>query len=418
MNNDFLSPKNKNPSPKHQPDEPTEIPKEETIDNKETLKPIMPNTLDIDMSLDDSNTKKTLKKKRRNPKQWFLGLTKKQKIITVIVGFLLLVGIASGVLLALSGDKASAPTVNKSSKAKVVKPTTEPSKLSGLPVKPELNKRGVTGVMIENSLDARPQAGIIDAGVVFEAIAEGGITRFLALFQDTQPDSIGPVRSVRPYYLDWLQGFSAPIAHAGGSAEGLNKIKDDDIDDINDNVPTFYRVSNRTAPHNLFTTSAKLDEFRAKNNYPAAAFTGFPRKKAQPSAKPTAKTINFAISSTDFNVRYDYDATTNSYKRSMGGVPHLDEKSKTQISPKVVIANIMNYTIIDSQGHSGYNTIDSGQSYIFQDGNVIVGSWEKTSSTSQITFKDSRGNDVKLNPGNTWISAVNNAPSVTYAPAP
>ncbi len=414
MNNEFLRPKNKKPTPKPKPIEPIEVPTKEAPKSKVTTEP---SELAIDMSLDDSNSKKSPKKKRRNPKQWFLSLTRKQKIITVIIAILVLGGLVGGIVMALSGDDATTPTVKKSSKTKVVKPTTEPSKLSGLPVKPELNKRGVTGVMIENSVFARPQAGIIDAGVVFEAIAEGGITRFLALFQDTQPDYIGPVRSVRPYYLDWLQGFSAPIAHAGGSAEGLNKIKDDDIDDINDNVPTFFRVSNREAPHNLFTSSTKLDEFRTKNNYSAGSFKGFPRKKEQPSAKPSAKSIDFAISSSDFNVHYDYDATTNSYKRSVGGAPHLDEKSKAQITPKVVIANIMSYTIIDSQGHSGYNTIGSGQSYIFQDGNVTVGSWEKTSSTSQITFKDSRGNDVKLNPGNTWISAVNNAPSVSYTPA-
>ncbi|MCX6727925.1 MAG: DUF3048 domain-containing protein [Candidatus Saccharibacteria bacterium] len=418
MNNDFLVPQNKKPTPQPEPIDPPEAPADEPMDAIDASEPAAPKPIKIDMSLDDSNDKKAPKKKRRNPKQWFLGLTKKQKIITVIVIILVLAGIIGGLLLAFPGNTATAPSVKKAAKAKVVKPTTEPSKLSGLQVKPELNKRGVTGVMIENSVFARPQAGIIDAGVVFEAIAEGGITRFLALFQDTQPDSIGPVRSVRPYYLDWLQGFGAPIAHAGGSAAGLNKIKDDNIKDINDNVPTFFRVDNREAPHNLFTTSAKLDSYRTKNNYPAVAFKGFPRKKEQPSAKPTAKTIDFAISSSDFNVHYDYDATTNSYKRSVGGAPHMDEKSKVQISPKVVIANIMSYTIVDSQGHSGYNTIGSGQSYIFQDGNVTVGSWEKTSSTAQITFKDSRGNDVKLNPGNTWISAVNNAPSVTYTPAP
>ena len=417
MNNEFLVPQNKKPTPQPEPIDPPEAPADEPMDAIDASEPAAPKPIKIDMSLDDSNSKKAPKKKRRNPKQWFLGLTKQQKIITVIITILVLGGIAGGIVMALSSDKPLAPTAKKASKAKVLKPTTEPSMLTGVQVKPELNKRGVTGIMIENSVFARPQSGLIDAGVVFEAIAEGGITRFLTLHQEDQPDYIGPVRSVRPYYLDWLQGFGAPIAHAGGSAGGLNKIKDDKIKDINDNVPTFFRVDNREAPHNLFTTSAKLDEFRAKNGYTAVAFKGFPRKKEQPSAKPTAKTIDFAISSSDFNVHYDYDATTNSYKRSEGGAPHIDEKSKAQISPKVVIANIMNYTIIDSQGHSGYNTIGSGQSYIFQDGNVTVGSWEKTSSTSQMTFKDSRGNEVKLNPGNTWISAVNNAPSVTYAPA-
>ncbi|MCP5939883.1 DUF3048 domain-containing protein, partial [Klebsiella pneumoniae] len=85
----------------------------------------------------------------------------------------------------------------------VPKPTTVANTLTGLQVAPDVNQRPVTGVMIENSTDARPQSGLDQAGVVFEAIAEGGITRFLALFQDTQPDYVGPVRSSRPYYVQW-----------------------------------------------------------------------------------------------------------------------------------------------------------------------------------------------------------------------
>src|SRR5581483_6348891 len=112
-------------------------------------------------------------------------------------------------------------------------PTTVASTLTGLPVDPSVNKRQVTAVMIENSLDARPQSGLDQAGIVFEALAEGGVTRFMALFQDTQPDYIGPVRSARPYYIQWLLGYDAAYAHVGGSPDALNDITAWHVKDLN-----------------------------------------------------------------------------------------------------------------------------------------------------------------------------------------
>jgi hypothetical protein len=272
--------------------------------------------------------------------------------------------------------------------------------------------------MIENSPDARPQAGLKDAGVVFEAIAEGGITRFLALFQDTQPDHIGPVRSVRPYYLDWLQGFDAPIAHVGGSADGLAKIRNESIRDLDQfaNPGAFFRVNTRYAPHNMYTTSAKLDELKKAKGYESSTFEGFARKPEKASDVASAKNIDVNISSFLYNPRYEYDATTNSYKRSLAGKPHTDEKSGEQISPKVVVVNVMSFGVAANRVNSNYTTIGSGISYIFQDGSVQKGSWEKTSSKSQMIFKDEGGRVIKLNPGQTWISAVNNATSVKYTP--
>lgn len=270
--------------------------------------------------------------------------------------------------------------------------------------------------MIENSPDARPQSGLTAAGVVFEAIAEGGITRFLALYQDAQPDYIGPVRSVRPYYLDWLQGFDAPIVHAGGSGDALAKIRNDKLKDLNDHKSYFERVRSRYAPHNLYTSSAKLDAYAASKGYTSSTFDGFVRKADKKLATPTAKAIDLNISGFYYNPHYDYDAASNTYKRSMQGKPHNDEKSGNQISPNVVIANVMQYSIIDREGHSGYNTIGSGKSYIFQDGDVTIGTWEKTSSKSQITFKDANGVDLPINAGQAWITAVASADRVKYVP--
>src|SRR5262249_15833287 len=144
---------------------------------------------------------------------------------------------------------------------KVTAPAVTLSTLSGLPVDPAVNQRPVTGVMIENSVQARPQSGLNQAGVVFEAIAEGGITRFLALYQDTTPDNVGPIRSARPYYEQWALGFDAGYAHVGGSPEALNDIKAWGVRDLDQfyNSGSYHRISSREAPHNVYTGITTLN---------------------------------------------------------------------------------------------------------------------------------------------------------------
>lgn len=386
--------------------------------------------IDETIDLSDNNTQEPLqapqpfKGSSKHPKKrwwnrfgdWFKDLSKGQKALVIVLVLLLLGGIGGGLYALLSGDNPVEEVSKKEVRPPV--PTTVASNLTGLQVEPELNEKPVTGVMIENSVDARPQAGLYDAGVVFEAIAEGGITRFLALYQDTAPESVGPVRSARPYYLDWNQGFDAAYAHVGGSPEALQRIKNEDIKDLDQsfNANYYQRVSNRYAPHNVFTSIAQLNELEKAKGYGKSNFTSFPRKKEQPSPQPTAKSITFNISSARFNVQYAYDAASNSYLRTLGGQPHTDEKTNKQIAPKVAIAMVMNYGIARDGKHSIYNTIGNGQVYIFQDGAVTQGTWQKTGPSQQITFTDAAGAPIKLNPGQTWITAVNNTGSVTYQP--
>ncbi len=297
-------------------------------------------------------------------------------------------------------------------------PKVEPSRLTGLPVDPELNKRPVTGIMIENSPDARPQSGLRDAGVVYEAIAEGGITRFLALYQEAQPSYIGPVRSIRPYYIDFALPFQAAVAHVGGSPEGLADARALHLRDLDQfaNPGAYWRITQRYAPHNMYTSMAKLDALKKSKGFTKSDFTGFPRKKDTPAKTPVARTIDFSISGYYYSVHYVYDAKTNSYLRSEGGQPHKDEKSKKQLNPKVVIAPVMSYGIESDGKHSDYGTTGSGAVYVFQDGNVIQGVWHKASRGAQITFTDTNGQPIKLNAGQTWISLVGSRSDVSYKP--
>lgn len=363
---------------------------------------------------------KDKKKHRNGPIRWFKNLSKKGKIIFAIVLLLIIATGTAATLFALRKPAKPVPVAKVEPPAPVAPPppTTEASKLTGVQVKIELNKRPVTAIMIENSPDARPQSGLIDAGVVFEAIAEGGITRFLTLHQEDQPDYIGPVRSVRPYYIDWLHGFDAAVAHVGGSADGLAKIKSESIKDLDQfaNSDAYWRINTRYAPHNMYTSMAKLDVVSNRKGYTNSKFDSWPRKEDKPSATPTAKTLDFAISGFLYNAHFDYDAATNTYKRSQAGKPHVDAKSGTQIAPKVVIANIMGFGVAYNGVNSYYDNIGTNKCFVFQDGTVTEGTWTKASGKDQITFKDANGVPIKLNAGQTWVSAVSNVGGVVYKP--
>jgi len=306
-------------------------------------------------------------------------------------------------------------------------PATIASPLTGVQVDPALAQRPVTGIMIENSDDARPQSGLQDAGVVYEAIAEAGITRFLALFQDAQPQYIGPVRSLRPYYIDYAAPFQASIVHVGGSPDALSEVSDGSFRNLDEfaNGAYFSRITSRYAPHNVYTSFAKLDALNQKKGYTSSLFTSWPRKADKKLAVPTAKTIDLAISSPDFYAHYDYNTATNSYLRSEGGAPHLDlvnagDKTGVQLQPKVVIAIVVPQSrgALDASGayYTDYADSGSGTAYVFQDGGVTVGTWTKGGTTSQISFADANDAPIKLDAGQTWITLVGSQSAVSYKP--
>lgn len=354
------------------------------------------------------------------PKSGFLGRLKNlsRKQVAVIGLVLLLTG--GGTAYALTRPEPPPPPPPKQTKV-APKPTPKPitSPLTGMVVTADLQARPVTGVMIENSMQARPQSGLIDAGIVFEAISEYGITRFLALYQETAPGNVGPVRSVRPYFIDWVMPFDAALAHVGGSPEALERIRTvgtKDLDQFHTPGP-YRRINTRYAPHNMYTSIDGLIAAGKAKGYEKSNFTPIERKaKEEPNKTPPAKNIGLAISSAAYNVHYNYDPVTNSYKRIMGGKPHMDHDTQAQIEAKVVVALSMSYSLQANGLHSSYGTTGTGLAHFFQDGNVTTGSWSKADHTSQFVFKDDAGNPVKLNAGKTWITVVGDPGKVSYTP--
>jgi hypothetical protein len=351
------------------------------------------------------------------PSKWkrILAYLKREKFLVIAIVTAIVVA-ASLIGILLSHKEPEIPKQTVVPKPKKVEPKFY-SPLTGVQVADEATtKRHVTAIMIENSPDARPQSGLKDAGIVFEAIAEGGITRFIALYQEARPGLIGPVRSVRPYYVEWAGGYDAAVAHIGGSANALAMIRSGnygvDLDQFF-NAGAYWRATDRYAPHNVYTSFDRLDALSTAKGKTTSSFAGFARKE-DTKATPNAGTVNIAVSSGTYNVGYTYDATSNSYVRILGGVGHTDREGG-QIQPKVAIAlRVENTTVFEDGTRQSYKVVGNGQAYVFQDGTVQEVTWSKADARSPLVLHDAAGKDVALNRGQTWITAVAPGKTVTW----
>ncbi|MBW3568664.1 DUF3048 domain-containing protein [Candidatus Parcubacteria bacterium] len=369
-------------------------------------------------SIPPNNEQNTASKRKfmsRGLKLW--PSSKQHKMLGSVIGVFIII-FGSGGLYALN-KYLSRPAADPVAAGFQKRPpkTTEPSKLTGVEVPIGTNKRPIVSIQMENSPDARPQAGLIDAGVVYEAIAEGGITRFNANYLEGRPGYIGPIRSVRPYYAALAAPFDPIFVHAGGSGAGLDKIRHLKLMDFDHspNAGAFQRVRDRYAPHNLYSSMKAITDRSKQRGYKTSNTKSFVRKKKETPAKNIkAKSIDINISSPLYNVHYDYNKKSNSYNRVMGGKPHNDHKSGKRISPKVVIALSMKYS---KQGiYSVYKYTGSGEMFVFQDGTVTKGTWKKKSDKEQFVFIGPDKKPLELTPGQTWITLVDRPGAVKYAP--
>ncbi len=296
----------------------------------------------------------------------------KKKVIAIIIVLL-----AGAVGLFLWQTKVSAPNTPKKDVKQEKETGPVRSELTGLETTAEKAKRPITAVMVENSPEARPQSGLKDAGVVFEAVAEGGITRFVALYQEAQPDLIGPVRSIRPYFVEWAAGFDAGLAHVGGSELALNMVKSGDyvadLDQFKAPEGIFWRSEDRVAPHNMYTKMSGLDKYMAKLDKKTSDFQSWDRQSLKSdkteSDLPAAQAIRLPVSTGIFEVSYHYDTASKTYQRFQGGEAHQD-REKGQISPDVVIAIMVNQKLSGDGNHMDIETTGTGKAYIFQNGKV------------------------------------------------
>ena len=302
-------------------------------------------------------------------------------------------------------------------------PILVPAPLDGVPVAPAVAAQHPIAVMIDDLGPARPQSGLSSASVVWQAPAEGGIPRYMAIFQETLPAAIGPVRSSRYYYITWAAEWRAVYAHSGGSPQALPTLRQKGSGQYVFNGDefrysgTFHRVTTKFAPHNLYTTGAKLralgQRLGAKDKAASPVWQFAP--DAPLEARPYGGTIT--VGYPDNLIKYTYDRTTNTYLRSVTGEKkETDAGTGTRIAPKNVIVMRMVFGPLND-GHPGAprleaNVVGSGKAWISTNGRTIVGTWKKTAITKPTQFYDSHGNEVTLTVGQTFVQVLTTSTSL------
>lgn len=269
-------------------------------------------------------------------------------------------------------------------------------------------------VIIENLESIRPQAGLSQANMIYEALAEGGITRFMAIYAHRDAiEKIGPIRSIRHYFVDWAEEYRPVLSYIGGSPQALGITGSSgfliDLNQFN-NPAYYYRDDEKDAPHNVFSNSElftlalrDLDLQKESGEYASYIF----KEGVAADERPQwSKPITIDFSTTSYFVEWRYDPTTNTYLRWNGGEEHIDINNNAQLeASNIVIQRVETSLIEDATGRLDMITQGEGEALLFQDGITISGQWSKKNRGDRTLFTYD-GKPWQFNPGATWIEMV------------
>jgi len=288
------------------------------------------------------------------------------------------------------------------------KPPDTPAPVA--PTRPQAALAGAVGIMVENSSMARPQAGLEKAELVYEMEAEYGITRFLALFYQDKAERVGPIRSARLGFFDVAVAYGLPYGHAGGNMDVLAELRRNkrllDLDDIYTCGDCFWRISERQAPHNLYTSPDRLLTRAKEAGWTVKPLDRFP-EGAAPGAGVAAAEIAFSWGAESQEVTWKWDGKR--YQRFQSGGPHKVESGAQIESDNVVVLFTRFEVDRVSQPDGEQNNISivgSGTGYLFRDGKVWPLKWTKGSREQHYAFTTSDGAPLTLAVGQTWIEVL------------
>lgn len=356
-----------------------------------------------------------------------------------LVGLLIVLAIGGGVglgALAASGwpvspglAQATATPARTAAPTPVPTPTPRPTPeptpvtvsapLTGLPVSPNAATWHPIAVMVDDHRDARPQSGFNAAAVVWQAPAEGGIPRYMLIFQDSLPTAVGPVRSARQYYIDWASEWNAVYVHVGGSPEAMATLRAEGRGQLVWNADEFryggtylWRVTDRASPHNVYSDAEHLRQLVAAVGAtdgpiePAWAFGPGVAGEARPVG--TTLTVTYPYET----VTYRYDAATNTYRRYIDGAtePQIDAADGRVASPANVVILRMRFGALND-GHPEKHRLDaedvgSGEAIVSTNGRIVVGTWKKDSITGPTLLFGPDGTPVTLTAGQTFVQVI------------
>lgn len=328
----------------------------------------------------------------------------------IILGILLLAGIGVGVYFVVG--KKNNKTADNDKIDNIKEEVKEEKKVTIIDV--NSNTRPYA-VMINCHNSALPQSGLDKAYIVYELMVEGGITRMLALFKDTDVDKIGSVRSARTQYLDYVYENDAIYAHAGGAEDALKRIANENIDDVDVDSQYGFRDTSldRAWEHKLFTSTKLLNEGLSNRKYRTTAETKsllkYSAEEIDLSEIEGSKSANnISVKYSDYRTsNYVYDSDNKVYLRSMNDTKNVDLVTGEQYKVKNIIIYGINYSSYCDHGYCLYQKIDnvgSGDGYYISNGYSIPITWSKSSKNDKTIYKiKSNDKELVVNDGNTYI---------------
>jgi hypothetical protein len=303
-------------------------------------------------------------------------------------------------------------------------PTPEPTPsllaadLTGLPVDPAVAHRLPLAVMIDDARAARPQSGFNAASIVYQAPADGYETRYLFLYQETEGDDIGPVRSARFFLIQWAQETRSVMGHYGGDQRSRTYLKYHpkqftDVDALGRGSKAFHRIKTRSAPHNGYTSTADLRTVAARLGAPETLDPDVfrrPFRDALPiDARAPGQHIRVPYSTNV--ITYRYDPATNLYRRSIDGRAHIDPADDRRVTTTNVVVLFQRFRI-DTKIEPGHarpdlTTVGSGKAIVYQEGHRIEATWRKVDDTGPTRLFDAdSGAELPLVRGRTFFQVV------------
>lgn len=313
-----------------------------------------------------------------------------------------------------------APTTTSTSTTTTTMPPGPVSPLNGLPIEdPSLVDRRVLAVKIDNHWNARPQSGIQDADAVYELLVEAGLTRFIALFHQSDSDYLGPMRSGRPTDPTLLKPLGATFTISGAQDWVVNRIVSAGVSLIGEVRPATYRISSRFAPHNLYVDTTALREYANERGYPDDPPPDlFAWESWSDDLRARATSISFDWSP-GLQVRWDW--TGEQYVRYTGGDLHQwipREGDPEQLSTDtLVVLFARRYTASPSGAGTSVpamDTVGTGRALVFSGGEVREGTWSRDAIEEPFALQDGDGATLTVPPGRPWVSVFPDSRSITW----
>lgn len=297
------------------------------------------------------------------------------------------------------------------------------SPINGLPVEDgTLIQRRVLAVKMDNHANARPQSGVNHADMVIELLVEG-ITRFLTVWHQSDTDYFGPVRSGRPTDPTLLAAFNEPTFAISGAQDWVQSlIRSKEVHLIGEVKPATFRISGRQAPHNLYANTSLYREHADRQGYPDNPPDG-PIWEFGPMPDEAEPASAIRIDFSGNIVEWEWDPSSEAWLRTAAGRDSMwqDEDGETgRIAfPVLVALEVEQYTVFPPSGTSGKplpssRTTGSGLAYVFADGRLVKGQWQRETETEWFTLTDADGDIIVVPPGKVWISLVPLSGSLTY----